>query len=380
MSSKCDWRDAIESKRATLQDEQPKMIVNVLKVFLDWLQLHYILDAAETYSLQAVSLSCTQPLHPSVLFRKWLQRFEFMVPDSTASTWALYREYHAAHLQRAFLRRVLLSQYYRRPQRLAVIAGSYPVSMFAMQECGSKWRANDIDIFVDSEVFLRDLVKAYRLDVMTPLRLDISARFSRWYPGRKKSQHASKASCRAMKSSTLIETLYEKLTFWEAEVDPSEEEMQQLWKSMEALPTTLRENTYTIHCTVRLQAKEMPNDDETMYASAIPQNATPRDDETMYASAIPQSILPLNIICVTCKECVNSNNFGDVVCGGFDMKQCAVSMTVTEQLKYEFCQHGDAFAHVLRKHIQLTSASFSGTVLQQVERMSKYIRRGFRFP
>ena len=117
--------------------------------FLTILPVLY-LRVLETYTLSGNMLCKLRLLTSEVLaivssetiFRQWLMLREKGRGTILVSISRVYQIYHVAHIQRLFLRRVLLQVPY------AVITGSFPAAMYMEHLDLHTWWPNDVDIFV----------------------------------------------------------------------------------------------------------------------------------------------------------------------------------------------------------------------------------------
>ena len=128
----------------------------------------YILNAKETCFLQSVCVAAVCHIRPKEYVRRWLRRFENGCGCLYQSMRPLYHNYHAAMLQRLFLRRALTCT------KDAVCMGSFPLSRFIDNRVGCGWDPNDVDIFVASQQTLHLLTQWYQNMIIEPLGLDIS--------------------------------------------------------------------------------------------------------------------------------------------------------------------------------------------------------------
>jgi len=86
----------------------------------------------------------------------------------------VYSEYHAARLMRFFL------YFVKKACKSAVLAGSFPASMYLQSLNVNIWRPNDIDIFVVNEVDIRNIRKHYLDIVARPLQCYIQSYERKW--------------------------------------------------------------------------------------------------------------------------------------------------------------------------------------------------------
>ena len=80
---------------------------------------------------------------------------------------------------------------------------------------------------------------------------------------------------------------------------------------------------------------------------------------------------------------------GALICGSYDMAQCAFEITVTDELRFEVRGHGDAVECAQRQEIRFNDTAFyplrpnetvRTVVRRQMGRVHKYmLDRGFAF-
>ena len=96
-------------------------------------------------------------------FRDYLWRQEAGRGSEAFKVSIVYFEYHAAHLMRLFLHRVMMQI------PTAVVAGSYPAAMHMQTKGIDVWRPRHIDIFLFEEAHMTDLQEIYDVGVCRPL-------------------------------------------------------------------------------------------------------------------------------------------------------------------------------------------------------------------
>ena len=72
----------------------------------------------------------------------------------------------------------------------------------------------------------------------------------------------------------------------------------------------------------------------------------------------------------------------EIICSGFDLSCCCVSLTVDEMLHVNLRYHCDADIHLPKMQTTLLPCAFgapSNCIHIQLERIFKYYKRGFRF-
>ena len=69
-----------------------------------------------------------------------------------------------------------------------------------------------------------------------------------------------------------------------------------------------------------------------------------------------------------------------LICSGFDINICCVSLTLTDTLQYEFKTFNDVCLALVKKKITLLPCAFHGArnaVPLEMRRLLKYFERGF---
>ena len=92
---------------------------------------------------------------------------------------------------------------------------------------------------------------------------------------------------------------------------------------------------------------------------------------------VPAAVLPLNVIVVRTPEHVGLEAG---VCQDFDISACCIGMRVHEDATFSFYEYHDAFKAARDRRLLLRPTAFSGggaRVASQMERLQKYIHRGF---
>ena len=94
----------------------------------------------------------------------------------------------------------------------------------------------------------------------------------------------------------------------------------------------------------------------------------------------PATLRPINFILMqSLKEDRAGGCFAEFICSSFDVSQCAVSLTVEEDHLYVFTGSDDTFSCLDEGRLTVHPASFGSTVESQMQRVEKYLLRGFKW-
>ena len=142
----------------------------------------YTLSPLDLLPLRQVSRQHSHMRATRAFFEEYLRRYENSLGTEPGQrTWAIFRHFHAAQLQRLFIRKVLL-MICSEPGAQACVAGSYAVYVQTLISHGtSPWQPGDINIFLTHEddkaaLYLHEKITAlYRDSVSDPLHLQLSS-------------------------------------------------------------------------------------------------------------------------------------------------------------------------------------------------------------
>ena len=380
-------------KRLGSSESQAKDVTRVFcTIVLGRVKTLYLLDAASTFRLQLLCTAAKHDVDPRKFFLHGLKRNEpgrGCIDRRSIPLDSLYRDYHGALLQRSFLRRLVphtgpqshalksrsgASGVNSVVERGPVLAGSYPLALLTKYQSASGciWRPNDIDIFVTSPDSMRKFAKLYREMVIEPLKLthkveehntyadDVEESDITFLPAHLHRTHFD--VCRSIK-----QWLGEDLFCWEGSgnfVAPQEERERirtELRSIVEHVPMCFSNPTYQIVKCLKLR----------------PRSCRHRGTD------LPSTLMPINLIRVYLDPAMDHLDFASVLVSNFDLLNCQVTATVTEDLSFEIhCT--DAVRGLNREgHLHFSSNSFAsrdGNVHRNLERVRKYIWRGFGWP
>ena len=150
----------------------------------------YILSPIDLLPLRQTSRDYLCIPESRNFFQHYLQQYENSIGTVPFQpTWNLFREFHAAILQKRFLRKAL--QVFRaQPHTHACIAGSYGTFQEILATRGAcSWAPGDIDIFIAHEneekntadLLFEQVIQLYTDYVANPLELRIRKRFAYHY-------------------------------------------------------------------------------------------------------------------------------------------------------------------------------------------------------
>ena len=365
-------------------------ILKVFHIVIPHLRRSYILDGSAVVALQTLCMGTISILPPTKTFQRWLWKCEFGRGAQFSNVRVLYTQYHGAHLQRLFLRRLLTSSSH------IAVTGSYALRVF--WECWEKlpcpWLPNDMDIFVTTKGQLDQVQELYKEIVLLPLGLRYEVGIwkeyremtrtntaddgeeSEWRMEAEESERAS-ASGQATSSrlsvpdvrnrSELVDRVREwcdigmdpftesEMSAWNADIC---QQLQQVWQH---LPSEFSgAPLYKLRETVKI---------------------TPcQGNHPLYVK--PVCFLPLNVILIEMRPGDETSSLMHTLTNGFDILNCASFLQVTEDLSYDVvCTPEVACANRQRKLV-LSPYSFqggTGDVHRSMLRIKKYLERGFHW-
>ena len=367
-----------EGWRTVLYESMPNKTVAaqvIGNLVFPWSLSCYALSGQELFRLELVCRACVQSVSAAVTFRRWLVKYEAGRGSVFLCTASLYVEYHAAHLQRVFLRRV------RQYSTSVVIAGSFPASMYMETLGRAEWRPDDIDIFLMNEALVEVLHHDYLETVLLPLGLILqSTKGKTSYRDPCDTDTRERVSIEDFDDLMYLE---DSVTMWidhflqhichghpqieYAGLKMMREDLEVLLHNTAAhVPRKLHAPDYYV-----LQSRRL----EPRRAKAGPVQAN--------SSFLPTSLLPINIIMIQpCEPAIPNDDFPAFVCRNFDITLCSVALTVHDDLQYSFVEYDSAFRALRARKIVLRDRAFSCVprfVGTQMSRITKYLMRGFRW-
>ena len=344
-------------------------------------------------------------------FIAYLQEHEsFITKTLPRSSLELYKEFHASHLQRIFLR-TAMEKLQSKPEIRVCISGSYPLSIRVRQHRGTcAWLPGDIDIFFShtapdkqtgSSMF-EMLVEMYTAIVANPLVLEVHSEKSEDYKSSDEEVNNSRETISVvsniihtdMSSSESVDSIGSihsgaAQNLRHISCRPSK---QAIHDRIRLYCATVKENIYygaDRHMTqiiieqLEKILEELPGasvcPDYFVKESCIIQTRT---YESLWRQ--PAVLRDINLIFVkTLEKLPPQKSFAGLICSSFDMAQCAVSLECDSNLAYHtFLHESDAYQLIHDSRIRLTSRAFisgNDAVVKQLNRVVKYIRRGFIF-
>jgi hypothetical protein len=148
------WEDRLVRRQRAMFD-----------VLVSHVALTYLLPGYSLYQLSQVCRSVLPIERAHSAFQHWLNKQEGGVDALHLDTRNRNREYHAARLQRSFLRDVMRLRHAglspgsvdpECPPDIA-IAGSYPAAMYlANTKLNCRWRPGDIDLFLFRRIRVKE--------------------------------------------------------------------------------------------------------------------------------------------------------------------------------------------------------------------------------
>ena len=267
--------------------------------------------------------------------------------------------YHIAHVQRSFLRVALCladSVPLKDARRLkydVVCAGSFPANHF----CGQPQFADDIDVFVRGRAMARRITILYSKMVAVPLRGALIMKKFKVCPAR-----INPPSC-----------------------DISAASVQQVWKRdlfsvLSEMPIGMFHDS-----SARIAADALTNLPSQFKSK--PYTVLEMQKLVLHSSLDRNhlgTIRPLNIIIVDQGASGNTLCFRDLIFDGFDMKHCCVSLSVRDNLLFDYHCAEEAKSLLSKRKLVLTPSSFRDcfqrlAVKAQCERIYKYAMQGFKW-
>ena len=284
------------------------------------------------------------------------------------NTSILYREYHAAHLQRIFLRSVLLlrdrNSLLSKPptplerKREVACVGSFPLHHML----GDPHYARDIDLWVQSEAVAYKVWNLYHQIVISALGGSLTVL----------DGCTSAFGDNTIPGSRVNTSLYAIKAYWNIG--------SQLYLDSQLSPG----------CSLNTTDKAL----EDFFAEAknnLPHSLIPRSYRisatwtlTSKAEHTYQSLRPINIIVLKDLGDFAYGDFSKMVSAGFDLKHCRLALQVEEDLRYSFHAEDDDRACAEQRKLVLLSSSFKEctekrSVEKELGRLHKYFLRGFTF-
>jgi hypothetical protein len=100
---------------------------------------------------------------------------------------------------------------------------------------------------------------------------------------------------------------------------------------------------------------------------------------------LPLFLHRVNIIHITKVGGIDETNLSTLVCNGFDLEQCCISLAIDDELNYMFYPIGDAFTCAEKRILKLRETAFAiqpsqmplQRVISQLWRIIKYASRDF---
>ena len=314
----------------------------------------YLLSGEERYRFTFVCRACLSSVPAKAHFVGWLVREEkiaFKYNSGAGFQWwpmrLIYYEYHAARLQRLFLRCIQQST------EVTVIAGSFPASRYLEKWHSCSWRPHDIDVFVFSRARLDAVLDCYSKNVADALGLSLRIEKYQGYDDGDdlETGRPPRNISRSERAVEIGEWLRDSGDWIPLDV------RKELAATAEHLPVRSRPQTYRVLESVRVTL-------------------------TVALEDKPAVILPLNIVVVEQRwpeEAYVSP--AALICHGFDLTLVCVSLTLTDTGHYEFEDFNGGFVALVMKRVVLRPSAFYGSrdCCAEMSRLVKYFGRGFRW-
>ena len=235
-----------------------------------------------------------------------------------------------------------------------VVAGGFGASIAMESEHGIKWNTHDLDIFVSTQRMYDVVADAYLRGVLPFIRKSNERPVVA-------DEDYSDSTIRyqsPMSVEELKEALQSRLHLMRMR-GPCFHGYNIVMETLEAVPASLPQQSlarasYRIN---RCQSFGEPADHVS-------------------------HVLPVNIILVKfCGRLSRKASTAELVCNGFDMEQCAISVKTTPALHYKLCFHADACACIKKRTLRFRTSlrvSNADGLKKLWCRIVKYARRGFR--
>ena len=320
------------------------------------------LYADEVYACESVCRAALQAEKGTTFVKRWLGHRElvFVASGGWHLQVSLRTDYRAAMYQREFLREVAL----RAPH--AVVAGSFAAAQHLMQRSLSTFLPNDIDIFAFSDVDVGIVQNCYKQCVASPLGLCLYC-----------TQHRRILdSDLPVFSEAMLNTAAtrQRALDWVASVRASVlkdvrlpigsrlsklQNLQHIEDNISVHRDMGCNPGYAIDCTWRLVLKKASQ-----------------------GSDVPLLLIPVNVICVSfpCGSEAPAPA-SDSVINFFDILPCRLTLHARTNLQYICGGPVDAINALEARELTLCKYSFPNDTHrfeQQMDRLMKYVDRGFR--
>ena len=295
------------------------------------------------------------------LMRQWLRIHEYG-RGSFLTNRAIHLYYHAARLQRCYLRFV---QCMARP---SVFAGSYVAMQYTQANGGCGWEANDIDIWVFCESDLLVFRDLYKDMVLRALDFQCEEMDGRFYDDGANEKDLDLPHCMLEVS---VQQWCDMYALHEFKISEMVEDLEHspsvvtsmaedLLKTMKYLPRISQERPYRLVRSIKV----------------FP----------MCPSTLPKILLPINIIQVDTNVIRPQSTYDAFICSGFDLTCCCAALSVNENHTYEISTFCGADKALKRKSLEFQSVAFAArgavknVVALQMRRVKKYLERSFSWP
>ena len=411
----------------------------VLFLLLQHLILSYILSGEEVARLEYICLGTVMRLGSRNRFRQWLAVYEGERISRIPTLWILYRYYHASHLQRLFLRRVVLLGSNMRlnstgGSACVAIAGSFPLSLLMNSFGDHTWHPNDIDIFVGGEMDFEYLVSLYIRMLLLPLGVQYN--FSSWkntYQPRSKSRVRTVGTGRGRVelgsfthkmcllndrrrlAKPTVAVVTRRIENWLSQHCPVYSTLRRqrnstssahipvelihettnqlsrgtqeamLYEMTDQLPPQLisGSSSHTVDGMLHETTNQLPREFQ-MPCYCVRRTARFRFMSGSTRPNVPDILVPINIVLISPTPSIDvfPASFPDLVKSSFDIVNCAVSLHVTEDLVYETVCSEDIKALNASHKLKLTPMAFgssNGSVGATMQRLDKYFCRGYHW-
>ena len=387
------WRADTIHRRMSIPKTPSSITASTLhRVVLPRIDALYLLSGRDLFRLEHVSTEFLHSRSAKEHFRQWLQRYENCRGAIRQTVGALYREYHAARVVRRFLRGITQNR------RDLVITGSFASARYLESHGLEAWRPGDIDIFVVEEQVAAAVEAEYVEALKVQLSLDTVRRG--WAPEDGKCEGAVGSLAFADKNGLSIpidsrwtpRDLRIAVRKWLMEYSEAHEH-QSYSEAHEhegdACEDVMHAET-DMSLTARLREMQrvlvnLPDDPQpSMLKICSTVRLTPATRTTEQRKmGMPAALLPINIIYVQLlQEGSEIKDIRECVCNNFDQAACCMTLSVSSDFEYECQELNDAADCLRRRLLRLRPQAFScqhSDVEQQMQRILKYVTRGFHF-
>ena len=341
----------------------------------------YVLPGSVVYALQAVASGLLVVRDPTSSMKRWLSLREHGRGTILRSPCLLYQEYHASHLQRIFLRCILL----RYPDA-ACVAGGFVLASFL----GGAFQADDIDLFLSYEVDVDDISDMYDAIVLGPLghlaactmkglvSFSFAAMLDTTGGDAEQTSLAQSLCFSRVKFLDYIESFLEDRNYFQ-HCPEGDQYCEQLRLTPAFLPSCFRLPSYRVLRSERWMLQH----GERMHPAVLrPINCVVVKPLTFSSEFGELSVVHADDFPIPLRSASPPPSFASQVCCSFDLLPCAISLIVLDDLSFDYNDHNHACACALNRELQFQGClALPDTSEKSMEfiliRVLKYLGRGF---